>query len=417
MSPWMDRPDVRIVISIAIGLLIGAERERRKAAAGGAAGIRTFALVSLAGGLAMALGSEAVLAVSALGVLALAAVSYLLGARDDPGLTTEVALLIAFLLGAMSFRAPALASGVAVVVTLLLAARARLHAFVQRVLTEREMLDFLLLAAAVLVVLPLAPDRPIGPFGAVNPHRLWRLLVLVMALSSAGYVAVRALGARVGLPLSGLFSGFVSGIATIGAMGARAKAEPAMVRPALAGAAISNLSTVILLGVVVGAASDVTLGRIAWPLLLSGLGVLLAVAPVALRAARETPPAEEVRLGRLFDLRTAVVFVGTVALVTLAAAALHAWLGEAGVALAAGVAGFADAHAASISAASLVAAGQMAPEDAVIPILLALTTNTVTKAVVAVGTGGRAYARRLTPALIALVAGAWAGVGVRALVG
>ena len=153
--------------------------------------------------------------------------------EDDPGLTTEIALIVTTLLGGLSIQKPALAAGLAVTVAGLLAARSRLHHFVRSVITEDELKDALILAGATLVVLPLAPDRPMGPYGALNPHSIWILVILVMAISAAGYVAVRMLGARVGLPIAGLASGFISSTATIGAMAARAAKPRMLLRPLL----------------------------------------------------------------------------------------------------------------------------------------------------------------------------------------
>lgn len=416
---WLDREDVRLGISLAIGLLIGAERERSK---GGqphrtVAGVRTFALVSLGGGLGMLLGVDAVVVVSALFVALLAALSYLLGDREDRGLTTEMALLVAFLLGALATREPRLAAGLAVVVTILLAGRGRIHGFVRNVLTEQEMHDGLLLAAAALVILPLAPDQAVGPYGALNPRTLWRLVVLLMALSSAGYLAVRLLGPRAGLPLSGLASGFVSSSATIGAMGTRAVGEPRHRRAAVAGAVLSNLATVAQLAVVVGATSAAVLARLAWPLLVAGM-LMVVLGIVAAAAALREPTAEaSPQRGRPFDPRLALSFAGVVALVTVGAAAIHDWLGDAGLAVAATLAGFADAHAAAISVAALAAGERVAPAEAIVPVLAGLTANTVTKAVVAAGTGGRRYLAELLPALLALVGGAWLGWWVSERIG
>ena len=103
---------------------------------------------------------------------------------------------------------------VGVMVTLVLASRERFHDFARRVLSEQELSDALLLGAAALVVLPLAPDRPIDPWGVLNPRTLWRLVVLVIPIGSAGYVAVRVLGARRGLPLAGLAGGYASTVLT-----------------------------------------------------------------------------------------------------------------------------------------------------------------------------------------------------------
>ena len=115
------------------------------------------------------------LAVVTGGVTVLTAAAYWRGHEDDPGLTTEIALILTALLGGLSVRQPALAAGLAVIIAILLAAKSRLHRFVQSVLSEDELNDALIFAGATLVVLPLVPNRPMGPFGAINPHSVWIL--------------------------------------------------------------------------------------------------------------------------------------------------------------------------------------------------------------------------------------------------
>ena len=202
----IDPVILNLAVALGIGLLIGGERERRKG--GGPsrspAGIRTFAVTSLAGAVSFTVGGNVVLGVTIAGVIALTAVGYLRAHEDDPGLTTEIALILTALLGGLSMQQPALAAGVAVAVAILLAARTPLHHFVRAVLTEGEVKDALIFAGATLVVLPLVPDRPMGPYGALNPHTIWIIVILVMAISAAGYVTVRLLGARFGLPIAGL---------------------------------------------------------------------------------------------------------------------------------------------------------------------------------------------------------------------
>src|SRR5262249_10247727 len=154
------------------------------------------------------LGGAVLLAVVLAAIAGLVILAYLRTHQHDPGMTTEASLLLTLVLGGLAMREPAIASGSAVVVAILLAARTRMHHFVRSVLTERELNDTLIFAAAVVVVLPLMPNRYLGPFGAVNPRTIWKIVVLMMSVSAAGHVAVRALGARFGLPVSGLASGF-----------------------------------------------------------------------------------------------------------------------------------------------------------------------------------------------------------------
>lgn len=403
----------RLAVALGIGLLLGLERERRKGSGPGRgyAGIRTFALVSLLGGVAMVIGDSAVVAVALAFVATATVVAYALGDRTDPGLTTEVALLVAFLLGALAQQEPQLAAGLAVAVAILLAARESLRRLVSEALTEQEVHDGLLLGAAALVILPLVPDRTMGPFDAFNPFTLWRLVVVVMAIGAAGYVALRLLGPRLGLPLAGLASGFVSSAATIGAMGARAKREPSILRPAVAAAVFSTVATVAQMVVVVAATNASTLREL-WPAMLAAGVMAMAYGLVfGLRALRDdadhqAPP------GRAFEPRSALLFAATVGAILFVSAALNEWLGEAGLTLSAAAAGFADTHSAAISVASLVSAGKVTPEDAVVPILTAFTTNSLTKAVLAWTAGGRRFAFDIWPGLILVLAGAWGGLAV-----
>jgi uncharacterized membrane protein (DUF4010 family) len=405
-----------LAVALGIGLMLGLERERHKGEGPEreAAGVRTFALAALLGGLSAEVGGVAVLAVAGSFIALAALIAYAQRRHDDPGLTTEVAMMTAFLLGALTGSDAALAAGLAVVVTAVLAAREPLHRFVNESLSPREMHDGLVFAAAALVILPLVPDREMGPYGVFNPFAIWRLVVLVMAISAAGYIGLRLLGPRLGLALAGFAGGFVSSAATIGAMGARALAEPRLMRPAVAGAVLSSVATVIQLAIVVGATSPAALRELALPLILAGAAAAAYAAVVSLRALRGEAPAS-VERGRAFDLKTAVVFAATVAVVLVVSAALSDRLGTAGLVLGAGVAGFADAHAAAISVAALVVAGKIPPGEAVVPILAALSANTVTKAALAVVAGRWRYALQVWPGLLLVLAGAWAGALIAGL--
>src|SRR5579863_9601369 len=238
---------VRMGIALAIGLLIGAERERRKGRGPlrAPAGIRTFAITCVLGAVSLEVGGGLLLSVVAASIASLITISYLRTRQKDPGLTTEAALILTLLLGALALRQPALASALGVVVAILLVTRSHLHHFVRSVLTESELHDALVFAAAVVVVLPLIPDRYLGPYGAINPRTIWKIAVLMMSVSATGYVAVRVLGARVGLPLAGLASGFASSTATIGSMGAQARQQRALAAPAVAGAVLSTIATIV----------------------------------------------------------------------------------------------------------------------------------------------------------------------------
>jgi uncharacterized membrane protein (DUF4010 family) len=400
-----------LFVSIGIGLLIGLERERRKGKGPTreAAGLRTFALVSLVGCLAAETGGALVLAVLGGAIAVAAVVAYATRRNEDPGLTTQVALMTTFLLGALAWSNPALASALAVVVTVLLAARTPLHRFVRESLSERELHDGLIFASAALVILPLVPDRPLGPYGVVNPFVIWRLVVIVMAISAGGYIAMRLLGARLGLAIAGFAGGFVSSTIAVAALGARARETPRLLRTAVAGAMLASLASTIELAVVIGATHPATLTEVGGSLALAGLACAVWAAIFSVRAMQDDPPAP-IERGRAFDLRIAVLFAVTVTAVLLIAAILRAKLGTPGLAVGVGVAGLVDVQAGAISVAGLVAVGKLPVGDAAIPILAALTANGATKAALALVTGRWGYAQRVWPGLALAVACAWAGV-------
>ncbi|UTD27538.1 MgtC/SapB family protein [Bradyrhizobium sp. WD16] len=405
-----DSVIVKLAVALGIGLLIGLERERRKGEGPqrAAAGLRTYAITALAGGISVAAGGVQLLAVTTAGVVVFAAAAYLRFRDDDPGLTSEMALVLTVLLGGLALQNPTLAAGLGVILAGLLAARAPLHHFVRRVMTARELNDLIIFAAAALVVLPLLPDRATGPYGAVNPHGVWTIVVLVMAISALGHIATRLLGARFGLPLAGFASGFVSSIATIGAMAGRAARDPKQHGAAVAGAVLSTVATVIQMAAVLAAVSRPVLSDLAPALMAAGITATLYGLAFTWRAIRSPAP-EERSTEAAFSLTAALAFAAVLTAVLLASAALRETFGAAGILVGALLAGFADTHATAASVASLAAAQKMTAADAVAPILAALSSNTLSKIAVAAAAGGRSFALRVIPGLVLVILAAWAG--------
>jgi uncharacterized membrane protein (DUF4010 family) len=411
-----DAPIIPLAVALAIGVLIGIERERSKGQGPDrqAGGLRTFTLISLAGAMSLLLGD--LVAFVAFGVVigVVVAVAYARSAKGDPGMTTEVAMIVAYLLGGLALHRPQLAAALAVIVTIVLVARSRVHDWAHNVLTDQEVRDGLTLAAAALVILPLIPEQPVDPWGVVQPRKLWMLAVLMMAINGLGYIALRALGPRIGLSIAGFFAGFVSSTATIGAMGSRSRKHPELRHGAVAGAAASSVATVIQLAIVIALVSMVTLRTLVPSLLAAGAAAVLYAGFFALRSARETPDREP-PAGRPFNPKTALLFVLVVGTALTIAALLTRWLGDRGLLIASGVAGFGDAHAAAISAASLAATERTQPALAALAILIGFTTNSVSKLVVAFSLGDRRFAFELLPGLALMLIAAWGAWLARAL--
>jgi uncharacterized membrane protein (DUF4010 family) len=407
---------IRLGAALAVGLLIGIERERSKGQGPrrAAAGVRTFTLIALAGAISLELGRLPAFLVVAAVIGIFAAISYVRTFRHDAGLTTEVAMVVTVLLGGLALSEPQVAGALAVVVTIILASRTKVHDWINNVLTDEEVRDGLVLAAAALVILPLLPEQSVDPWGVVDLRKLWTLAVLVMAINGLGYIAVRTLGAKVGLALAGLFSGFVSSTATIGAMGSRAKARSELRGGAVAGAAASSVATVVQLAIVVGLVSWPTLEVLVPSLVLSGLAAVGYAGLFTLRSVRETTQAD-IAPGRPFSPKTALLFVLVVGAALAISTALTNWLGGNGLLIATGVAGLGDSHAAAISAASLAAVGKAEVPMAAIAVLIGFSTNAISKAVVASSLGDRRFAFQLLPGIVLMVLAAWAGWFMRSL--
>jgi uncharacterized membrane protein (DUF4010 family) len=322
-----------------------------------------------------------VLASSALFVGGAALVSHTLGDRSDPGLTTEVALVVTFALGALASTRPALALAAGVSTATVLAARAGMHRFLRQTLSESELRDALVLGVSAVVILPLLPNRFIGPLHAVNPQLLWKLVVVMMGVTAVGYAAQRAFGPALGLAFAGLAGGFVSSAATISGMAARAREAPSLHAASVAGAAASTVATFIQLAIVVQLASPMLLSRLALPLATGAALTLLYAAAWTWRAARS-----RVTLathGRAFSVSSALIFAAFVGVIGLVSALAAAQFGPRAVPATAALAGFADAHASAASAASLQAAGLISEKVALIAIMAAFSTNALTKCALA----------------------------------
>ena len=223
-DPWTatsDTPAAAVLaVALGCGLLVGIERERRKGQGPqrGFAGVRTFAVACVAGAAAALTQVTGLVVAGALLVAGLALLAYQRDRSDDPGVTTELALMLVYLDGVLCAWSLPVAAWLAVGLTALLAGRDRLHRLSRQWLRPGEVRDGIVLAALALMALPLVPDRALWD-GLVNPHAVLRLLVVLLAVQSLAHLAGRLLASHHAVALSALASGFVSSTATIASMG------------------------------------------------------------------------------------------------------------------------------------------------------------------------------------------------------
>ncbi len=418
-------------VSLGLGLLVGLQRELADSKI---AGFRTFALITLLGTIcafvADAFGGW-IVAAGLLGVSAASAVGNWLevrkGAERGPGITTEIAVLVMFMVGALvgmaavtgadgTLRTGAIAIGVTVAI--LLEGKKRLHGIAER-LGEKDLRAILLFAALTFVVLPLLPSTNYGPPGyeVWNPRVLWLMVVLVVGISLGGYIAYKFAGARAGTVLGGLIGGMISSTAVTLSFARRAggsageesdaehgrsdrKSKPGRRRGMVgqAALAIALASAVVYVRVLVeiGVAGPSLLRAAAWPLGAMFLAALTACGVLYWleRDGEAQMPAQQ----NPTELRSALIFGVLFALVLLAVAWAQERFGGAGIYVVALISGIHDMDAITLSNARLATSGEVAIGVAWRAIVLAAISNMAFKAGIAGVFGGRALLWRVLAA-------------------
>ena len=257
----------------------------------------------------------------------------------------------------------------------------------------------------------LLPDRYMGPFAAWNPHAIMEFVVTIFSISIAGKLAVRWLGAHDGLLLTGLMGGFASSTATIHAMGRLAKSTPGLARRAALGGVISNSATLVQLVVLLKLLMPEVLTLLVQPLCFGMVGMLAYAAWVLTHNRDSDVTSVEMEASTVVDWKGLFTLTTLVCSVSYAAAALNAQLGQAGLWIGAALSGLVDAHAIVPTLASLTSQGHFLPHDAVMPLLIALSANTLTKSLLALQSGGWIYARQVASGVWITTVAVWLGYG------
>jgi uncharacterized membrane protein (DUF4010 family) len=407
--------------AILLGALIGIEREKRKAEEGesGVAGLRTFTLLALfgaaAGYLTQITSSPWILAAALIIAGAFVVAGYFVAARADPqsmGLTTEVAALVVFLLGAMVMLGHAeIAIALGVVTAAVLAYKQPLHGFVDK-LGWDDVYAGLRLLIATFIALPLLPDEPIDPWGALNPYSLWLLVILISSLSLVGYVLTRLLGPARGTALTGLTGGLVSSTAVTLSF-AKDAADKPQEAPALACGillawAVMFVRVIVLVAVINRALlTHILVPFAAMAIVVSGFAGFLYVRGGSVDGAAGKG---NLKVQNPFSLTEAAKFAALFAVVLLAVKIVQQHFPPNGLYAVAALAGLTDVDAITLSMSEFAKGGEA--RIAVIAIVIASLTNTLVKCGMAFFFAGLSLGK---PLLIATVATLAAGLAVSLL--
>ena len=395
-----------LAVSLGVGLLVGLQRERSGAAI---AGIRTFPLISLAGTLSASLPPPVGIWAVATGMLCVIGLAFIGNqtaphGEKSPGVTTEAAMVVMFIVGAMIFHGPRSAAvAVGVTTAVLLHAKPILQNFSRR-LDEADLRAIMQFAVVSLIVLPVAPDKAYGPFQVLNPREIWLMVVLVVGISLAGYVAYRLLGDRKGTILAGLLGGLISSTVATVTFARKARETPASTNLATLAIVIASCVLCARLLVVLCAVAGKHWHVFAVPVgILIGIGVLTALVMRALAGSDSStlPPQKNPT-----QLGSALLFAGLFAVVVFGSAAARHYFGNRGGYAVGFLSGLTDMDAIALATGKSVAEGAIDPQIGVRTVLMAFMANTATKAVVAAAVGGVHLAQRVTPFMALQIAAA-----------
>lgn len=371
----------RYLAAVALGLLMGLERERNPSAK---AGLRTFALTSLLGVLTSHIADLTdspwmiVAGLMLTGGMIVAAYARKPADDGDPGTTTISALLICYGLGVLCwFNQLQLAAMLGIGATVLLYFKAELRG-ISQTLTRRDLISILQFAVLSLIVLPLLPNVGYGPYGALNPHQIWWMVVLISGLSLAGYAALRIAGQRHGAMLVGLLGGLVSSTATTLAFSRHGRQSEVLARLAIIVIVLANLVVLVRLALITAVLGSSVLISLA-PMLAGGLIAGILAAAYGLRKLKPSAEAPELVLSNPTEIRTALTFGLLYAAILLTSAWLSDYAGAGGLYAVAAVAGLTDIDAITLSTLRLHALDKISSAQASSAITLAFLSNLVFK--------------------------------------
>ncbi len=396
---------MQLGISFGLGLLLGLERERAESSI---AGIRTFPFVSLFGTVCAQLGQVFGGWIVAAGLLTLGALvifanyAKMKTGDADPGMTTEVAMVLLYVLGALvvvGHSVPAIVLGG--IMALLLHLKGPLHKFAAAV-GEREMRAIMQFVLISLIILPVLPDENYGPYGVWNPFKLWLMVVFIVGISLCGYVAYKVFGTRAGTVLGGVIGGLISSTATTVSFARRAASEKALAPLA---AFVIMLATCISLGRVLVEIAVVATGS--FPALAPPLSALLVVCLLLAcrlfflaRKSRAAMPEQK----NPAEFKSAFVFGGLYGVVLLAVAAARDHFGSAGLYVVGAVSGLTDVDAITLSTAQMTGSGGLPPATAWRTVLIAVMANLIFKFGIVASLGSAALIGRVAGVFAAALA-------------
>jgi len=389
---------LKFVIALAIGALVGLERER-KSKESDFAGIRTFIFIAILGILSGYLSQPFpyFFLIAFLGLSILVGLSYWVSTRDngDVGLTTEVTALLTFSLGLMCYWDDGykIAPILAIIITSLLAAKPFLHSLARKI-SQKEMTSTLKFLIIAFVILPLLPNEAMGPWKMFNPYLVWLMVVFISGISYAGYILMRLVGPERGLGLTGVLGGLVSSTAVVTAMAARVKESELLMKAAVFATVVASSMMFLRVFLEVLIINSSLAPLLAAPMIIMGvLGIFLGI--MVWRSSGVKKMDSGVKLENPFSLKPALIFGALFLAIIFISNLANIYFGSRGVYIASIISGVADVDAITISMALLAQNGTISSITAVTAITLASISNTIVKFGIALFLGTRSFGKNV----------------------
>jgi len=399
-------------IALAIGLLIGLERgwhTRDRNEGMRIAGLRTYGLISLLGGLWGLLAQQAdalLMGFSFLGLTLVLLIAYSksLDKFEDFSITSIIASLITFTLGALTvFGHIMLTSAMAVVITLLLSFKPLLHSWINK-LEEHELTATLKLLLISIVILPILPDKNYGPWTAFNPYHIWWMVVLIVGISYLGYFAIKIVGNRHGPVLTGALGGLVSSTAVTLNLSRLSNQYPNMAN-ALSAGILTACATMFLRTLLLASILNPVVFQTLLPSMLVMSTFTYLVAFLLWQNAGDLRTSQEVRLENPFQLGMAIKFGALLAVIMLLAKLLKFYFGDMGTYFLAAASGVVDVDPITLSMSRMINEG-LELSVATRAILIAVSVNSGFKSIISLAIGERSMGLRVSVTLLgAVIAG------------
>lgn len=401
---------IGLLVAVLGGAAIGIERQWSGHAEGPSAhfaGVRTFAMLGAIAGLAgwLMKAAPAIAAFLVAGALGLTIAAYVASSRRDVDGTTEVAAVLLIAAGVLAgMGLSRIASGIIAVEVLLLVEKSRLHSLVQRI-DDVELRAGVRFGVMALVILPLVPEGPYGPYAAIRPRQVWLLVLFFSGLSFVGHGLQRIVGSARGYLVSGALGGMLSSTNVTFTFAQASRREPANAS-ALAGGAIAANAVLYLRVVAAIAVLNAPLLAFAIRYLLPP--ALVVAAALAFRARHSARDDRSSQMSRNpLQIAAALQMAAVFQVVLVIVRSVQAAWGTSGILTTAAVLGLTDVDALTLSMARSVSS----LETAALAIAVGVLANTLLKAAVAIFFGDRHFALRVASVLLLSAA-----IGVTAII-